>query len=63
MERPAGQSKHQLNLPLQAAEGGGIPDDTQNELILTLMELLMAAVQAPPPSRHAGGADAREADR
>jgi hypothetical protein len=63
MKRSAAQSRHQLNLPLHAAGGGGIPDATQTELILTLMELLIAAVHPPTPPCPAGGADAREADR
>ncbi len=63
MKRPVAQSKHQLHLPLQAAGDGAIPDEKQTELILTLVELLIAAVHPLTPPCPVGGADAREADR
>ena len=57
---PQSPTKIQLNLPLLQGPTCVVPDDTQAELILALVELLIGAAQADVED---GGDDESEAHR
>ena len=57
---PQSPTKIQLNLPLPQEPTCVVPDDTQAELILALVELLMGAARA---DLEGGGDDESEAHR
>jgi hypothetical protein len=65
MKRPAKQLKPQMNLPLLDAPTTAVPDHKQNELSLTLMELLINAARENNIVRPAkgGGDELPEAHR
>jgi len=64
MKRPAKQLNQQMNLPLLKMPATVVPDHKQNELAITLMELLVSAAREersiPTPG---GGGDEPEAHR
>lgn len=57
---PQSPTKIQLNLPLLQEPTCVVPDDSQAELILALVELLIGAAQA---DLKGGGDDESEVDR
>ena len=65
MKRPAKRHNHQMNLPLLKAPATVVPDHKQNELALTLMELLITAAceKRCVPTVTGGGDEPPEAHR
>jgi hypothetical protein len=57
------RSSLQLNLPLLQVPASVIPGDKQPELVVALVELLLAAVVEPADTRIDGGDHEREAHR
>lgn len=57
------RSSLQLNLPLLQVPASVIPRDKQPELVVALVELLLAAVVEPAHTHIDGGDHEREADR
>jgi len=60
---PPPSSKAQLNLPLLTVPACVIPQETQAELILAIVELLIGAAREPVEDPSEGGADECEAHR
>jgi hypothetical protein len=65
MKGPAKRLNNQMNLPLLKAQATVVPDHKQNELALTLMELLISAAREKrsEPTATGGGDEPPEAHR
>jgi hypothetical protein len=63
--KPAKQLNNQMNLPLLQAPATAVPDHKQNELALTLMELLITAAREKRsvPTAIGGGNEPTKAHR
>jgi hypothetical protein len=63
MKPPPPPAKAQLNLPLLTMSACVLPQETQAELILAIVELLIGAAREPVEHPSQGGANECEAHR